>query len=370
MSVDGTFGPLNKPIVGVFVFPKQIKKLNKQKPHYKYVELSKANLTAQTTLYFFCQRDVDDELDKIKGTYFDAEEGKWKQRYFPFPDVLYRRTDSLNRPKYVKLRQKINEYGIKPLNYLEGFNKWDVYQHLSQDSSVSSYVPKAILFKDQDDLKKMLDRYDSIYVKPRRGGRGRGVMRITKLGQDNFETRSFARQTVIRRGKTLAELAEQIREAYKGRKVIVQQGLDLIEYKNRIADVRAEVQRNGKGKLEIVGITVRLGRKDSPISTHGSSFPFEYFFKKRLGYSKPALLALKREVTQCLVKIYQAVEKVYGPSGEIGIDLGLDKNGKLWFIECNSRSRKVSLRKAYDIQAVRRSSLYLLEYAKFIADKK
>ncbi|GGK26852.1 hypothetical protein GCM10010965_19490 [Caldalkalibacillus thermarum] len=254
MSVDGTFGPLSKPIVGVFVFPKQIQKLIQQKPHYRYVELSQANLTAKTTLYFFCQGDVDDELNKIKGTYFDTKEGLWKQSYFPFPDVLYRRTDSLNRPKYVKLRQKIDEHGIKPLNYLEGFNKWDVYQHLFQDSAVNFYVPKAILFKDQDDLKQMLDRYHNIYVKPRRGGRGRGVMRITKLGQGNFETRSFSRQTVIHRGKTLAELAEKIREAYKGRKVIVQQGIDLIEYKNSIADLRAEVQRNGKGKLEIIGI--------------------------------------------------------------------------------------------------------------------
>ncbi|WP_420167145.1 YheC/YheD family protein [Caldalkalibacillus thermarum] len=79
---------------------------------------------------------------------------------------------------------------------------------------------------------------------------------------------------------------------------------------------------------------------------------------------------MRRDVTQCLVKIYQAVEKVYGPSGEMGIDLGLDKNGKLWFIECNSRSRKVSLRNAYNIQAIRRSSLQLLEYAKFITSTK
>ena len=48
-----------------------------------------------------------------------------------------------------------------------------------------------------------------------------------------------------------------------------------------------------------------------------------------------------------LYKTYRTVEGHYGSLGEIGIDIGLDKSGKLWIIECNPLSAKVSLMKAY-----------------------
>ena len=53
-------------------------------------------------------------------------------------------------------------------------------------------------------------------------------------------------------------------------------------------------------------------------------------------------LVYKEQITSFVTTIYQHLELDYGPCGELGIDIGLDKNNRLWFIECNSRSRKVS----------------------------
>jgi hypothetical protein len=50
--------------------------------------------------------------------------------------------------------------------------------------------------------------------------------------------------------------------------------------------MRAELQRNGDGSLEIVGISVRYGKPGSPITTHGDAFRFDDFFVKNMGYSK------------------------------------------------------------------------------------
>lgn len=64
--------------------------------------------------------------------------------------------------------------------------------------------------------------------------------------------------------------------------------------------------------------------------------------------------------------MYQSIEQEYGQIGELGIDFAIDKEGKLWFIEANSQSAKVSLMKAYDAVNVEKAFLNPLEYAKFL----
>lgn len=47
----------------------------------------------------------------------------------------------------------------------------------------------------------------------------------------------------------------------------------------------------------------------------------------------------------------------------------MDDQGDLWLIECNAKSAKVSLCKAYDEETVKKAFLNPLEYAKFIYNK-
>ncbi|GAB7388720.1 hypothetical protein BSNK01_25580 [Bacillaceae bacterium] len=86
-------------------------------------------------------------------------------------------------------------------------------------------------------------------------------------------------------------------------------------------------------------------------------------------YSDREIQRLTQMMHEFLFSIYEAIEQVYGNFGEIGIDFGLDRDGKLWFIEPNSKSAKVSLMKAYDAQTVRRAFLNPLNYAKYLYEQ-
>jgi hypothetical protein len=46
------------------------------------------------------------------------------------------------------------------------------------------------------------------------------------------------------------------------------------KYDNKLIDMRAELQRNGPGSLDIIGIPVRLGAPGSPITTHADAYRF------------------------------------------------------------------------------------------------
>jgi hypothetical protein len=66
-----------------------------------------------------------------------------------------------------------------------------------------------------------------------------------------------------------------------------------------------------------------------------------------MGYSKEKMEAFRSAVHEFLFSVYEYIENNYSEYAEIGIDFAIDTNEKIWFIEANSQSTKVSLNKAY-----------------------
>ena len=81
---------------------------------------------------------------------------------------------------------------------------------------------------------------------------------------------------------------------------------------------------------------------------------------------KEEIALLKSRVEDFLVRIYIYLEQSYGPFGELGIDIGMDKAGRLWFIESNTKSTKVSLCNASSGETMQKAFLNPLEYAKYL----
>ena len=83
--------------------------------------------------------------------------------------------------------------------------------------------------------------------------------------------------------------------------------------------------------------------------------------------SEEQIEALRFKIISFLTKIYAAIETEYGSFGELGLDYAVDRNGKLWFIECNAKPGKDSLYMAYDEEMVQKAFITPLEYAKKIS---
>lgn len=356
-------------IVGVLVTNRVITKLkqgdgNSMRGYVRLVQLSKAAKVTNVTLYYFSAKDV--YFSKVvKGTVMDKH-GVWKRKLFPLPDVLYDRLASRDvKSLSEKIRHEFDKKGIKKINSISYFNKGDVYTNLLQKKKVSRYLPETEWFKEEKQLKSFLQRHSKVYLKAARGGRGRSVLSIERIGSDEYQFKHYRDDDLFTGNLDFKELFIFIKLFFKKRPFIMQKGIDLLKIDNSNIDFRAELQRNGKGKLSILGITARTGVKNSPITTHSSALTVEHFLEKNL-YSPEEIDVLIKRFQTFLFEIYHALEEVYGPFGEIGIDFGLDTNGDIWFIEPNAKSAKVSLYKAYDEETFFQAFLNPLEYAKFI----
>ncbi|MBU9723450.1 MULTISPECIES: YheC/YheD family protein [Bacillaceae] len=362
-----------KPVVGVFVSRSVIRKLLDQNSLFRINELRQANHVAGVELYFFSIKDADINKKTIKGTYYCNDTDKWTQKIFPLPDVMYNRR-SAGKISVQVFRDQLIEYGCLLLNPVADFDKWDQHFQLLQHRDIAKHLPVTIPYKNIDSLKEMLVLHDKVYIKPRIGRYSRYVIRVSKLLKGGYEYCYYDKKLVVKYVDSLYELHHRLSTILNGRDSIIQQAIESDYHsQDRITDMRAEVQRNSNGKLEVVAISVRVGDLGSPVTsmrTNASVYSLEKYFKVMHDYTDEQFNRLKGRIVRFLVKIYTGVEGVHGTFGELGIDLVLDNADNPWLIECNAKSAKVALIESYDKKTIRRAFINPLAYAKYLAINK
>lgn len=375
-GIDLIMDKQSKPLIGVFVLHNIIRRIKKQNYDFRsYVrlkELAKAGQEAKVTLFYFSTRMVDFNNESVKGVYWSEEFDKWKEGNFRFPDVLYIRRGIGGSSKYNKLAYNIGDVfakkNIKMINSYSYFDKWDVYHKLKEVPKVSRYVPITELFERDEDLILFLSNHSRAYLKAVRGGRGKQVMSVVKLPDKTYQISYMHDRINTEIANGAIELIYAVRKYFNDKSFVMQKEIDLIQIGKSKVDFRAELQRNGRGQLEFVGICGRIGKDNAPITIHSHAFPFRTFLEKFKLVPEHEIDSLSSKVHQFLSDVYLTLEDLYGNFGEIGIDFGIDKNGEIWFIEPNSKSAKVSLEKAYDPQTFHKAFLNPIEYAKYLCE--
>lgn len=358
-----------RPIIGVYVTRSTTRRLVNgdydTKSYPRIISLAEAGIMEHTTLYFFSRLKTGSDKNSLVGTYYDISSRTWKQKTFPLPDILYSRRDST-----AKLHQYLDQRGIIRFNAQPGFNKWEVYERLHNETAIKHLFPKTVRFNDKSDLIKFLDSEKEVYLKGHHGGRGKWIFRVRKMPKNKLEYSYFRDKMETGLVNDVDELMPEIEKFYVGRPFLMQSAIDTIQLGDSKVDFRAELQRDGRGKLSIVGIAARIGISDSPITIHSSAYPIEVFFEKFLHYSDKKIDKLMSRIKTFLFSIYTTIEKSYGTFGEIGIDFGIDKEHNIWFIEPNSKSAKVSLMKAYDKKTFNRAFLNPVRFCKYLYNQK
>ena len=361
---------LPPPLVGVLVGRRTIDGLAKQKISSQISYLTKANEEARVNLYFFDTSSIDFKTLSVMGMYWDAQKRFWQQKKFALPDTLYIKGGGA--PKTIeKLVRLVRQKGTV-INHPR-FDKWKVYCCLVQQPKVRDHLPETIVDVNPQHLRTMLGEHGIVYLKPRRGRKGRKVLRVHQL-KSTYLLSSYndlkGPQAGLHKRKVrdFSSLVQELDIFYNSKSFLVQRAIDLITVGDKLVDLRAEMQRNKDGAVEILGVTARVGGSQSPITTHASAMSLDNFLRD-ICEGQDWTPGLKERINQFLFSVYEGIEDCYGRYGEIGIDFGLDKKGEIWFIECNSQSTKVSLEKVYGPRVIYKSFLGILEYAKYVYSK-
>ncbi|UTR10150.1 YheC/YheD family protein [Evansella sp. LMS18] len=353
-------------LFGVLISNKAWREMTKNKTPYRLQQLAKVNSSVNFNMYFFNMRQVDTKAKTISAYYYDPADGKWKKDIFPYPDVLYRRGGATkrDRARFKKFMKQCRRNGTVFLNPAQ-LGNWEIYNYFNKVESLQEYLLETILFREPDDLMNMLFRHEKVYLKGVTGRKGKNVMRVSVLPDNIFQTKNYShRKDKVRiyEFDNFDDLIAYVKSFYKGKNFMVQEAIELLEVEDRIIDLRAELQRNKSGEIDITGVSARVSQKNSPITINSVAYPVQEFFET-IGMPFTQRMKLKQDINHFLRLVYTETEKKYGKFAEIGIDFGLTKDFKIKFIECNSQSAKVSLLKAYGEEAFNHALLNILQSA-------
>jgi glutathione synthase/RimK-type ligase-like ATP-grasp enzyme len=181
---------------------------------------------------------------------------------------------------------------------------------------------------------RMLKSYSSIFIKPNHGSGGSGIIRARRI-RNGYEVRCGHKRKVIGSG-SMYKAIQSFRKP--SQKYLVQRGLRLAKYKGSIFDARIYMQKPESDWI-ISGMVARVAAPNRYVTN----------FHKG-GHAKPLPKVLStlfendsRKVKESLNKIrklsYIIAETIneHHSIRELGIDLGIEKNGRIWIIEANSK---------------------------------
>ncbi|MBU8907561.1 YheC/YheD family protein [Desertibacillus haloalkaliphilus] len=227
-------------------------------------------------------------------------------------------------------------------------SKMDKTKVLMNDPIICEHIPTTKWFT-RNHLKIMLKKYSSIYIKPDKGRQGLGIFRIKAVSNNKWE---------ISNGKNFSKIVDQkqiyqeIRKKLSYEKqYLIQNGIDLATYNHRPFDIRLVMQKPlDRWQLSIT--CAKIGDHKDSVVTYAKNRSLELPLETTLADIDQDIdpLPVYRE----LVDLSHQIATMLGnhfPFRILGLDMAIDKNGKLWFIEANTKPDCIGMKKYNDEQS-------------------
>ncbi|AHN21630.1 YheC/YheD family protein [Lysinibacillus varians] len=297
---------------------------------YAYAAVAKAE---GVEFFYFTPKKVNFDNRTINGQVL--EDGQWHERVMPFPDVIY----NAGSPEKLAVSKKIIERLKKEIPFTTHSigNKWNVMERLKEAKEFDKYIIPTEIVKNTDVFHSYIAHHKKIVFKPIDGRKGKGIYFIIKIG-DHFEVR----QNSENRMYSKQQLNALIHELLETGTFIMQPYIQSKMKSGQVYDFRLHVQKNGEGKWVVTTVYPR-------IAPHGSIIPninnggytnyldpfLEQEFKEEAFNIRRMLehfsLSLARHLDDIqMTKFGEVID-------EIGIDVGLDAQQKIWIYEVNWR---------------------------------
>lgn len=334
-----------------------------------YAKLMRVGRARGVVVYTFGPRDIDWAHRAAWGRTYSPKQGGWIRRPFPLPQAVFNRYPAAAYNQQVlNTIRRLKDRGCPFVN--SSFqDKYRLHRTLMRWPALRPHLPQTRLCRGSAaPVLELLRRYPSVYMKPVDGSLGSGVVRVRRLGGGRYHVAGRLKGGRMSRIVPAGSLAGVVRRIAGSRRYMAQQGLVLDYLRGRTADIRALVQRDGRGVWQITGMALRVGASGSVTSNlHGGGHAVlvERALSAHFGPARTRRIMV--EVKRVLGLFVAAMEQSLGPMGELGMDLGVDANGHVWYIESNPKPGRSIL---LHLHATRQRALSIsrpVDYAIYLA---
>ncbi|WP_020615951.1 YheC/YheD family protein [Paenibacillus daejeonensis] len=323
----------------------------------------------------FSATGFDEENRRLWG--WQLRHDAWQHMPVPLPDIVYNRSfcaspEERRRSRDGLLALSRHHSWISLGGQLPGKLRVDRWLRSEPDSR--RLLPPSALLKDTTQLLQWLAAYPGgLFVKPDGGMQGRGAMKLSRSARGLpllLEGRTRTNQS-FRLSSLPENVMEQIRSIGGRGRYVMQPFLQLSDPEGRPFDLRVLVQKDGSGRWSLTGSAVRRGTADSITSNlHGGGEAISAAPALTQWFGSERAAQLLPELTDVSLRLAARLEERAGRLVELGLDYGLDRSGRLWLLEANSKPGRRIFALTDDQVADERSVHRPLQYARALVDRK
>lgn len=315
--------------------------LNNKLEHSYFTEVAKRGCLHSVNVYCFSPNDIDPKTELVHGKKYDANKKGWIDDVYPIPTYLYDRcfysTEDVRKKSAPIVNWLKNRADIGFIGH--GLpNKWSIYNMLSSHPLLKYYIPLTVKVMSTNDIFKMLYKHKNILLKPENGSQGRGIITLSlKNNQIELQTQRH-KKAITKIFSKKEELADWLKKLISSHHYLAQPFLSLQDNENKPFDIRILVQKNFENKWIEVGRGVRKGQIGHHISNlHGGGAVHSYEEWLQTIHDAHQKVLIDDDIDTIITKLPFVLEQSFGPLFEIGIDIGIAKDGTIWVLDTNSK---------------------------------
>jgi glutathione synthase/RimK-type ligase-like ATP-grasp enzyme len=307
---------------------------------YKYFkEVAGRASNKNITIHLFSPADINPETEKVHGKTFDPDINDWKTDIFAIPDYIYDRC-FYNSESKKRLLPIVKWLKSRPATTFLGYglpNKWEVYNSLQKYNTLIYYLHDTQIADSAEQIIGELKKQGKLLIKPASGSQGRGVIALHFDKKGVSIKTQHKRQLIEKLLKSERDFLAWLKTLLHHQSYLIQPLLALTNKDKQPFDLRILLQRNNGGSWVESGRGVRIGQKRGIISNlngGGVVQPYEDWLKT---HNRKQQILIEDEISTLLEEIPKALEAEFDPLFEIGIDIGIDRDGALWILDINSK---------------------------------
>lgn len=271
----------------------------------------------------------------VKGTF-----GYIKRR-IPIPQVIHNRGFQFH-PQARQRLLRLAYRGKMVFNQRNRYGKLFVHQLLMRNPQLVPHLPETVKASSAS-LKRMMQRYDSLMIKPSNGSVGLGIMKLDRKPYGWSAARSVGHRPPCPPFKASC-IPVQLRRRFARREYIVQQRIPLATFQGRPFDLRVSVQRDGTGEWQVTGIAGKAAARNKFVTNvvrGGTVYALNVLLVE---YPELNPETVRRQVEALALAVAAELSLYFPDLADVGLDIGITKEGFPMFIECNGRDLRLSFR--------------------------
>ncbi|GKU80315.1 YheC/YheD family protein [Paenibacillus sp. L3-i20] len=211
-------------------------------------------------------------------------------------------------------------------------SKWAKTEALLSHRALVPHVPPTSHFSSSQ-LRNMLNTHGMVVIKPVVGTGGNGVIKVERSGF-GF-TYTFKERSV--RFTSFEGLVTALRSRMGRRNYLIQKGIALATVNGRPIDYRVKYVKTFKGweYRSLVGRIAKRGLFVTNLSQGGDLVLAGQGIRASLGHAY--VKEKKRKMRELTVISTRVLEQRFPGISHLGFDYGIDRQGKVWIFEVNTR---------------------------------